>query len=128
MTFDEAQQKVEEAVKENKRNLNGAPSEGNARHWGGVLAELDNTKRLIDELRETYAPTVEMTQSQFNSFQEAKRSLKTSDLANTFNQEWSILDEVSGTILGHGPGEATDEQIETIMRAWLHPETIKVVD
>ena len=86
------------------------------------------TLKLIDELRKTYAPTIEMTQSQKNSFDEAKRALHTRDLSSNFCQEWTALDEVSGNIFGHGPGEATDEQINMIMRAWLHPELVKVVD
>lgn len=86
------------------------------------------TLKLIDELRKTYAPTIETTQSQKNSFDEAKRALHTRDLSSNFCQEWTVLDEVSGNIFGHGPGEATDEQINMIMRAWLHPELVKVVD
>lgn len=86
------------------------------------------TLKLIDELRKTYAPTIEMTQSQKNSFDEAKRALHTRDLSSNFGQEWTVLDEVSGNIFGHGPGEATDEHINIIMRAWLNPELVKVVD
>lgn len=89
---------------------------------------LDTAMWLIDELRKIYAPIIEMTQSQKNAFDEAKRSLNTHDLANNFGSEWTIMDEVSGNIFGHGPGEATDENIETVMQAWLHPELIKVVD
>ncbi|MGK4016712.1 hypothetical protein AB0Y21_00250 [Weissella paramesenteroides] len=83
---------------------------------------------LISELKDTYAPTIEMTENQKNAFDEAKQALNTRDLASNFSQEWTILDEVSGNVFGHGPDEATNEQIEAIMQAWLHPETIKVVD
>ena len=83
---------------------------------------------LLERLRATYAPAIKMTQSQKNSFDEAKRALHTRDLSSNFCQEWTVLDEVSSNIFGHGPGEATDEQINMIMRAWLHPELVKVVD
>ena len=83
---------------------------------------------LLEQLRETYAPTIEMTENQKNAFDEAKRALSTRDLALNFGQEWTILDEVSGNVFGHGPGEATNEQIKAIMQAWLHPENIKAVE
>lgn len=83
---------------------------------------------LIQELQEVYAPTIEMTENQKNAFDKAKRVLNTRDLALNFGQEWTILDEVSGKVFGHGQGKATNEQIESIMQAWLHPETIKVVE
>ena len=84
--------------------------------------------RFMERLRDIYAPTIEMTENQKNAFDKAKRVLNTRDLALNFGQEWTILDEVSGKVFGHGQGEATNEQIEAIMQAWLHPETIKVVD
>lgn len=94
----------------------------------GTAVFLDDVEDTLKELRDEYAPTIEMTENQKNAFDEAKRALNTRDLALNFNQEWTILDEVSGNVFGHGPGEATNEQIEAIMQAWLHPETIKVVD
>lgn len=114
MTFDEAIAKVGTYLKNND------------------LSNSDNNDRffyiILNDLREKYAPTIEMTENQKNAFDKAKRVLNTRDLALNFGQEWTILDEVSGKVFGHGQGEATNEQIEAIMQAWLHPETIKVVD
>ena len=122
MTFDEAVDVVvflTDASDIMERYEQGVWLDPDARHA---------TKILIEELRKTYAPTIEMTKNQKNAFDEAKRALHTRDLSSNFGQEWTVLDEVSGNIFGHGPGEATDEQINMIMRAWLHPELIKVVD
>lgn len=87
---------------------------------------------LLEQLRETYAPTVEMTHSQYNEFMNFKQKFGSSHLAAAINQgnngTWSFLDELSGRIFEHGIGEMTDEYIEIIMQAWLHPETIKIVD
>lgn len=86
---------------------------------------------IISKLKEEYAPTVEMTQSQKNVFELAKQTLKTSNLANVVEGQgpaYSILNELSGRVWGHNQGKASEAQIEKTMHAWLHPETIKVVD
>lgn len=87
---------------------------------------------LLEQLRATYAPTIEMTQAQYDELLGFKHKFGSSHLAAAIHQgndgTWSFLDELSGRIFGHGIGEATDKNIETIMQAWLHPEMIKVVD
>lgn len=86
---------------------------------------------LLEQLRATYAPEIEMTQSQKNVFELAKHTLKTSNLANVVKGQgpaYSILDELSGRVWGHNQGEASEAQIEKTMHAWLHPELVKVVD
>lgn len=87
---------------------------------------------LLEQLCATYAPTIEMTQQQYDELMGFKKRFGSSNLAATINNggygTWSFLDELSGRIFGHGIGEATDKNIETIMQAWLHPECIKVVD
>lgn len=94
----------------------------------GTAVFLDDVEDTLKELRDEYEPTIEMTENQKNAFDKAKRVLNTRDLASNFGHEWTILDEVSGKVFGHSQGKATNEQIEAIMQAWLHPETIKVVD
>lgn len=126
MTFDEAVKKLKLLGEQGADTWWGPQLEEHT-HVKGHLEQGD-IELLIYQLRKTYAPEIEMTQSQKNSFDEAKRALHTHDLSLNFGQEWTVLDEVSGNIFGHGPGEATDEQINMIMRAWLHPELVKVVD
>ena len=82
-------------------------------------------------LKETYAPTITMTQNQKNTFDMAKQNLETSELANVVEYQgstYSKLDALSGQVWGHKQGEATDTQIKKAMQAWLHPELVKVVD
>lgn len=118
LTFDEALKELDDDTR--------VTDEDGIEYTVGI--DFGTVESVVEELRVMYAPTVEMTQNQKNAFDEAKRSLNTRDLAFNFGQEWTILDEVSGNVFGHGPGEMTNEQIETIMRVWLHPELIKVVD
>lgn len=82
-------------------------------------------------LKETYAPTIIMTQNQKNTFDMAKHNLETSELANVVEYQgptYSKLDELSGRVWGHNQGEASDAQIEKTMQAWLRPDLVKVVD
>ena len=87
---------------------------------------------VMSVLKDTYVPTVEMTQAQYDELLGFKHKFGSSHLAGAIHQgsngTWSFLDELSGRIFGHGIGETTDKNIETIMQAWLHPETIKVVN
>ena len=115
LTFDEALKEINEL----------SFTTDNGESW---VNSYTSVYALIQELQEVYASTIEMTENQKNAFDKAKRVLNTRDLALNFGQEWTILDEVSGKVFGHGQGEATNEQIEAIMQAWLHPEMVKVVD
>jgi len=86
---------------------------------------------VLKALRETYAPTIIMTQNQKNSFDLAKQTLETSELANVVEGQgpaYSKLDELSGRVWGHKQGEATDAQIKKTMQAWLNPELITVIE
>lgn len=64
---------------------------------------------LINELRRTYAPTVEMTDREYKIFKSAK------------------VDEDSADWLDEIYWEKVDYNYPKFMQAWLHPETIKVV-
>lgn len=116
MTFDEAETKVENLVGDLNIPL-------------GVEGTLLD---VIDKLREEYAPTVEMTQEQVNVIDSFKKNFSASYLPEVIHNQpegdWSFLDELSGKLFGHRQGGMTDKNIEDIMRIWLHPETIKVVD
>ena len=85
---------------------------------------------ILEKLRKTYAPEIEMTQDQKDVFEMAMKMLDTSDLAGVVESQgpaYSMLDELSGRLWGHKQGEANDEQIKKTIRAWLNPELIVVI-
>lgn len=65
---------------------------------------------IIDKLREEYAPTVEMTKEEFEIFDMAK--------FDEDSAEW--LDDVEWGLVNY--------KYPDFFMAWIHPETIKVVD
>ncbi|MCT3054459.1 hypothetical protein EFN57_10400 [Leuconostoc citreum] len=98
----------------------------------GTAVFLDDVEDTLKELREEYAPTIEMTKAQFDQVEYAKKNLTASQLPRVIHNQpegdWSYLDELSGRLFKHQQGGMTDKNIEDIMRIWLHPETIKIVD
>lgn len=79
--------------------------------------------RFMERLRDIYAPTIEMTKKQYNTFKWHKDNLDFSTCLGTFkkyNGETRI-----GIKFDNLKGDLSDEDI---MQAWLHPETIKIVD
>lgn len=71
-----------------------------------------DTIRLINMLREEYAPTVEMT----------------SGNKGTFIQEGDSLSKLLTGYFGFDVLYWGDVSERKVAQAWLHPETIKVVD
>lgn len=110
----------------NKLNLNTE----NVGYWQPYQIQLITD--VIEDLRQEYAPTVEMTKAQFDQVEYAKKNLTASQLPRVIHKQpegdWSYLDELSGHLFKHQQGGMTDKNIEDIMQVWLHPETIKVVD
>lgn len=109
MTFDEAIAKVGTYLKNND------------------LSNSDNNERffyiILNDLRQEYAPTVEMTKKQYNTFKWHKDNLDFSACLGTFqNYNGETRMEIKFDNL---KGDLSDEDI---MQAWLHPETIKIVD
>lgn len=76
-----------------------------------VWFEKEDLFSLINDLREEYAPTVEMTKKQYHSF----------GLWKYHTPGWNMTNAAEF---------ARDENMKATdaMTAWLHPETIKVVD
>ena len=74
-------------------------------------------------LKDTYAPTVEMTKKQYNTFKWHKDNLDFSACLGTF-QNYNGETRM-GIKFDNLKGDLSDEDI---MQAWLHPETIKIVD
>ena len=115
MTFDEAIEKLEQLA-----NFEVGKTTGNISR--DFKIELGDVRDILAELREEYAPAVEMTKEQANHL----KSL-TTDVGNVFNEEELPAD---------GSIKMTDKMIELddsyiplkYLNAVLHPETIKVVD
>ncbi|KQB82462.1 hypothetical protein [Leuconostoc lactis] len=109
MTFDEAIAKVGTYLKNND------------------LSNADNNDRffyiILNDLREEYAPTVEMTKKQYDTLKWYKDNLDFAACLGTF-QNYNGETRM-GNKFDDLKGELSDEDI---MQSWLHPETIKVVD
>jgi len=73
----------------------------------------DDVVQLINELRQEYAPTIEMTKLQHDVFADEMEDIATQERLDLF-----ITD-------GLGLGDMT---VRKDLNAWLHPETIKIVD
>jgi len=79
---------------------------------------------MIDELRQEYAPTVEMTK-------EDKKTLlyylENSTFFSLIERKHAFI-EVEMLGITSGSNEFLDLSDEDLMQAWLHPETVKVLD
>lgn len=105
MTFDEAIQEVR-----------GLSMNGTQKVYS------DDAIQLINKLKQEYAPTVEMTKEQYNTFKWHKDNLDFAVCLGTF-QNYNGETRM-GIKFDNLKGDLSDEDI---MRAWLHPETIKVI-
>ncbi|MBZ1515978.1 hypothetical protein J3326_02095 [Leuconostoc mesenteroides] len=83
----------------------------------GTAVFLDDVEDTLKELSEEYAPTVEMTKKQYEI------------LASSRNNAVNRVDKV-GLLEFMSAYALLDLEIDhlKLMQAWLHPETIKVVD
>ena len=84
--------------------------------------------RFMECLRDIYAPTIEMTQAQYDIFDSALAASKENE--NDFIYFIDNLDTQShfyGDIFGKELSVFINDS-RYLMQAWLHPETIKVVD
>ena len=84
--------------------------------------------RFMERLRDIYAPTIEMTQAQYDIFNSALAASKEGE--NDFIYFIDNLDTQShfyGDIFGKELSVFINDS-RYLMQAWLHPETIKVVE
>ena len=75
-----------------------------------VWFEKEDLFSLINDLREEYSPTVYMTEKEFEVFNKAK--------VDEDSAEW--LDDVEW--------DRVDYKYPDFFMAWIHPETVKVID
>lgn len=90
----------------------------------GLYAIYDNKDiyELLEELKQVYAPTVEMTKEQHDYILPLIKEGK--ELGATFTEFWEVYEFTE-------PLKTFDMKFnnqEQAMQVWLHPETIKVVD
>lgn len=83
---------------------------------------------IIDSLKEEYAPTVEMTKKQYEVWNVSlERSKKHKEdfiyFIDVLDDESSFQDNVFREKLEYFINDS-----KPLMQAWLHPETIKIVD
>ncbi|WP_430495716.1 hypothetical protein [Leuconostoc mesenteroides] len=84
--------------------------------------ETSESIRFMEQLRDIYAPTVEMTKEQYEQFVDfRKRTDHVQTHAVTLHDKKTkypdFLNDLVGGIYGR-----------LFLQAWLHPETIKIVD
>lgn len=88
----------------------------------GTAVFLDDVEDTLKELREEYAPTVEMTKEQYQQFIDfRKRTDSVQTHAVTLHDKKTKYPEFLNDLVGGVYGRL-------FLQAWLHPETIKIVD
>lgn len=111
-TFDEALKQLRELSQKGADTWYGDQLEKRTNVKGHL--EAGEVGVIINKLREEYAPTVEMTESGKNAL---LMSLEDEEFETFFD------------FIEYGDYQYRGEvSIDDLMRAWLHPETIKVVD
>ena len=78
--------------------------------------------RLIEFLRQEYAPTIEMTKEQYDYILPLIKEGK--ELGATFTEFWEVYKFIGAS----KKIDLTFDSQERAMQAWLHPETIKLVE
>lgn len=112
MTFDEAIAKVGTYFKNND------------------LSNSDNNDRffyiILNDLRQEYAPTVEMKPYQFEVFKKYRYGVRKGDI--DFGGIWSDKPYRMMQYFKEESYTGTTIWDDNFAKAWLHPETIKIVD
>lgn len=115
MTFDEAIEELRLAI----------PKRFYSPTMHDIAVMLEAQTKVINLLREEYAPTVEMTAKEKGNFLSIANSSVT--FANFYEQ---VLKQSINIKLGIQASPELYKQLSEneLIQAWLHPETIKVVD
>lgn len=87
------------------------------------VVDLEDVIELLENLKKEYAPTVEMTKEDRNTF---RFYLENSTFFSLIERNHAVIEaEMLG--ITEGVNEFLDLSDEDLMQAWLHLETIKVV-
>lgn len=87
---------------------------------------LEDVIEIIEKLREEYAPTVDMKPYQFEVFKKYRYGVSKGDI--DFGGIWSDQPYRMMHYFKEEPYTGTTIWDDNFAKAWLHPETIKVVD
>jgi len=88
------------------------------------VVELEDVIELLENIKKEYAPTVEMTKEDRNTLM---FYLENSTFFSLIERKHAFI-EVEMLGITSGSNEFLNLSDEDLMQAWLHPETIKVVD
>ncbi|MGO3522621.1 MAG: hypothetical protein ACTING_08630 [Leuconostoc mesenteroides] len=112
MTFDEAIEELRLAI----------PEKFYSPTMHDISVMLEAQTKVINLLREEYAPTIEMTQEQYQQFIDfRKRTDSVQTHAVTLHDKKTKYPEFLNDLVGGVYGRL-------FLQAWLHPETIEIVD
>lgn len=111
MTFDEAVKELKALSKKGAETWYGDSLDKHTNVKGHI--EAGDIEAIIYKLRQEYAPTIEMTKTQNEAFVESVEGIATQAQLDSFVDEELDLGDMT---------------IRKGLNAWLHPETIKVVD
>ena len=116
MNFDEAEEKLRKAVPDNftKPTMHD------------IAVMLETQMKVIESLREEYAPTVEMKPHQFDVFKKYRYGVRKGDI--DFGGIWSDKPYRMMQYFKDEPYTGTTIWDDSFAKAWLHPETIKVIE
>jgi len=85
----------------------------------GIAVFLDDVEDTLKEMRDEYAPTVEMTKRHRDNLIDMK------------NEGYSFFETIadidSGVLIREFDSYWNPLTVDELMQAWLHPDTIKVV-
>lgn len=84
--------------------------------------ETSESIRFMERLRDIYAPTIEMTKEQYDYI--SRLLQESNEIGATFTEFWEVY-IFMGLSKKIKPAFKSQEHA---MQAWLHPETIKIVD
>ncbi|WP_288572215.1 hypothetical protein [uncultured Weissella sp.] len=108
MTFDEALEAIDEKSDEQE-------------WFSNLIINTSIAKDIVIKLADTYAPTIEMTKHQYW-------------FITSYYEKESVVDAVANLTVDDIIKEKFDSNFwsplseKEVVQAWLHPETIKVVD
>ncbi|MCT3116118.1 hypothetical protein [Leuconostoc lactis] len=121
LTFDEASDELRLAI----------PEKFYSPTMHDIAVILETQTKVINLLREKYAPTVKMTEEEKNVIVDFKKNWTFTQFVSAIEGEYEhsmYFEKVEKTFrkMRIDNGYMIDE--DKLMLAWLHPETIKIVD
>ena len=124
MTFDEAVEKLKALSDKGADTWYGDSLDKRTNVKGHI--EAGDIETIIYNLRQEYAPTIEMKPYQFEVFKKYRYGVSKGDI--DFGGIWPDSPYRMMQYFKEEPYTGTTIWDDSFAKAWLHPETIKVVD